>query len=196
MGAMTGAVCTPEGSPVGGWVLRASRAAVAFDAMVERFGQVFRARVVPSGLVELLAPGQPCFLLLTDRSRVVGLWAIGEVVAPPLELTTDRSGLGLAPGRYAEVEMLALAKPLPLDRLVAHKALGQSALAAPLPAPTPTPPSPAAGPGAEVLALAPTEVRALESFDFELVAPNPDQAERLDGLLAAEDAGEDATSGT
>jgi hypothetical protein len=145
MGAMTGAVCTPEGSPVGGWVLRASRAAVAFDAMVERFGQVFRARVVPSGLVELLAPGQPCFLLLTDRSRVVGLWAIGEVVAPPLELTTDRSGLGLAPGRYAEVEMLALAKPLPLDRLVAHKALGQSALAAPLPAPTPTPPSPAAG---------------------------------------------------
>lgn len=185
---MTGAVRTPEGSPVGGWVLRAARAAVAFDAMVERFGQVFRARVEPSGLVDLLAPGQPCFLLLTDRSRVIGLWAIGEVVAPPLELTTDRSGLGLVAGRYAEVEMLALAKPLPLDRLVAHAALGQSALAAALPAPAPTPASPATGPGAEVLALAPAEVRALESFDFELVAPTADQADRLDRVFAAEDA--------
>lgn len=95
---MSETVRTSEGTVLGGWMLRGSRATFDVAPMLERYGQIYRHPVAPGERAELMAPGQPCFLHLGDTSRVVGLWAIGEVVAPVLELD------GVL---HAEVEMLS-----------------------------------------------------------------------------------------
>lgn len=169
-----------------GWVLRASGESLDIDALLARFGQVHRVPV-PEG--SELDPGSPCFLLRTDRNRVVGLWAVGEVVAsvlhlpPGTPLLPAEEPLGPAAGNvdaavgrtYAEVELLPLAKPIPVDALLDDARLARSALAtwsdgelAPLP-------------------LLAKHVRALESVEWWIEAPTDEQRAELDRLLAAED---------
>lgn len=168
---------TPEGTPIGGWVLRGDRATFDVAPMLDRFGQIYRYPVTPGPRAELMAPGQPCFLYLTDTSRVVGLWAVGEVVAPVLAVPIDPSdpAPGLGPRLLAEVEMLPLRKAIPARDLRKDPALSGSEVF--------TDPS-----RANPLVLQPREVRAIEGYEFELVPPSPEQSERLDALLAAEDA--------
>lgn len=163
---MSETVRTSEGTVLGGWMLRGSRSTFDVAPMLERYGQIYRHPVSPGERAELMAPGQPCFLHLGDTSRVVGLWAIGEVVAPVLELD------GVL---HAEVEMLPLTKPISDDKLRREAALARSELFS-----RPAPANP--------LVLTPEAVRAIESFDFELVPATEDQARALDRLLADEEA--------
>ena len=170
---------TEDGTPIGGWVLRSDGRSFDVRPMLEEYGQVFRYPVDPNARVDLMAPGQPCFLHIGDRSRVVGLWAIGEVVAPALALPVDPGGDDTAEQLYAEVELLALAKPIPDDKLRADPKLARSELFT-------------AGDRPNPLVLRPVEVRAIEAFDFELVPPTDEQAARLEALLDAEESDDDA----
>jgi hypothetical protein len=178
---------TRDERPAAGWVLHASSAVLAIDALIERFGQLHRIPIA-AGAAADLEPGQPCFFVRTDRSRVVGLCAVGEIVAPALALP---AGTPLLPAEeplatasaeaartYAEVELLPIAKAVALDSLLADDALGRSSLALVARAAT--------GP-CEPLALTTSEVRALEAIEFWIDEPADEQRRALDRLLAAED---------
>lgn len=165
---------TDDGTPVGGWVLRGDRSVFDIGPMIERFGQVYRYPVDPGERADLMAAGQPCFLYLTDTSRVVGLWGVGEVVAPVLPVAGDGTHQGGTDELLAEVEMLLLQKPIPADKLRADPVLAASELFT-----APGRPNP--------LVLEPAAVRAIEGFDFDLIVPTDEQVERLDALLAAEE---------
>lgn len=165
---------TSDGTPVGGWILRGNRDTFDISEMVERYGQVFRYPVEPGERADLMAPGQPCFLYLTDTSRVVGLWGVGEVVAPVLPVPADPDDPA-GDLLFAEVEILMLRKAIPEKKLRAEKPLTDSELFR-----SPDMPNP--------LVLEPRAVRAIEGFDLDLVTPTEEQARRLDDLLAAEEA--------
>ncbi|WP_426571165.1 hypothetical protein [Aquihabitans sp. McL0605] len=171
--------------PFGGWVLRAGQDALDVDAALARFGQVWRCPIPSSERAAQMEPGQPCFLVRTDRSRVIGIWAVGEVVAPCLSLP---AGTALLPGEagivpdgtetlarsYAEVELLPLAKPIALDKLLADPVLAASEL----------------GRAADLLdplALTPRELRAVEAIEFWMEPPSDELRAALDAVLARED---------
>lgn len=174
-----------EPGPAAGWALRTSRAAIDLDGLLDRFGQLHRIPIEAGPAASELAAGTPCFLVRTDRDRVVGLWAVGEVVAPTLALP---AGTPLLPAEeplgaidpatartYAEVELLPLAKPIPLEVLLGDARLGRSELAD-------------AADGTErPLRLRSGEVRALESIEWWIDEPDDEQRRDLDRLLAAED---------
>lgn len=187
MAAMTAA---PD--PPAGWALLADRTTPGPARSIERYGVVYR-HPLPPGTDVAMAPGQPCILLSLDRARVVGLWAIGEVVAEPLHLPAgfawtaaeapmrpdeDGDDAGPPPARcWAEVELLPLEKPVPLEQLAAHRDLSGSALVDPARHP------PVPGP----MPLGRAELRAIESFDTWLVPPDPDRRAELDQLLDDEE---------
>lgn len=157
-----------DGSAVSGWMLRADPQ--EFDAVgtLDRYGQVFWFPLPSTGRAELLAPGQPCYLYSAATSRVMGVWAVGEVVAPVLALPNTSIVL-------AEVELLALAKPIAVTKLRADTTLAEAELFA-----APDQPNP--------LVLRRQELRALESFDFELVEPTEDQRRLADRVLEGDPA--------
>lgn len=160
-------------------MLRGDRNTVDLTPMVETFGQIYRYPVEPGERADLMAPGQPCFLFRTDTAHVVGLWAIGEVVAPVLALPVDPAHPDGPTVLHAEVEMLMLQKPIAAAKLREEATLEASELFT--------------EPGrVNPLVLEPRAVRAIEGFEFELVAPTPEQSDRLDALLAAEDAALDS----
>jgi hypothetical protein len=138
-----------------------------------------------------MRPGQPCILLSLDRSRVAGLWAIGEVVAEPLDLPADLAWTPAErpllaeptpscgrPRRWAEVELLPLDKPLSFEALAKVPGLAGTVLADPRSLPG------APGP----VALTAAQVRAIESLDTWLEEPSDEQRIALDQLLLAEEA--------
>jgi hypothetical protein len=172
-----------------GWALIADRSTPGAGRSIERFGLVYR-HPLPLDGDDTMVAGQPCMLLQVDTSRVVGLWAIGEVVAEPLHLPASFAWspaelplLAEVPDgdpperRWAEVELLPLEKPLPIDRLASHRDLASS----PLVDARVRPPAP--GP----MPLSSAEVRAIESFDAWLVEPDPEARRALDDLLEAEE---------
>ncbi|MEZ5138474.1 MAG: hypothetical protein R2702_07465 [Acidimicrobiales bacterium] len=176
---------TDEPGRAAGWALRTSREAIDLDGLLARFGQLHRIPIEPGPVADELAPGTPCFLVRTDRDRVVGLWAVGEVVAPTLALP---AGTPLLPAEeplgaidpagarcYAEVELLPLAKAIPLEVLLDDARLSRSELAG------------AADGTHRPLRLRAGEVRALESIEWWIDEPDDDQRRDLDRLLAAED---------
>ena len=154
-----------------GWLLVADQGVLDIDPMIEHTGQVYRYPIGLDDRAAELGPGQPCFLLRTDRSKVIGLWAVGEVVGPsaPLDGGDDADG----PRWCAEVELLPLEKPIARTKLVVDAVLAASPVADATFADSPAP-------------LDRRQVRALESFDVWMVDPRPDQQEALDALLDAE----------
>ncbi len=161
---------TPEGTPIGGWVLVAPEAAPVTEAL-KTFGQVHRWPVPDGPRAELLAAGQPCFLVVTEEAPKVrpGLWAVGEVVGP---VTADPA---LADGTvWAEVELLPLESRIPIATLRGEESLaGSEVLDDPH--------------GPQPRALRPDEVRVLEDRDFDFRVPTDEQVARLDEALATED---------
>lgn len=176
-------------------MLRASSAQLDLDGLLERFGSLHRIPVAPGERADELAPGTPCFLVRTDRNRVVGLWAVGEVVAPALVLPAGtallpaEAPLGeLDPGSarcYAEVELLPIAKPVALDALLADARLERSELG----------PRGRDLPEGAPLRLRSKEVRALEELDLWIEEPSDEQRHALDRLLTDEDPILDALEG-
>lgn len=173
-------------SPPAAWAVLVDRDGLDLEAMAARYGAVYRVPLPVDSPHEQVAPGQPCVLYRTDRSRTVGIWAIGEAVAPALvlgegdpllpgEADLAPPGASAPPRCYAEVELALLDKPLARDRLAGDPALSSAALLAT---------SATRG----LVPLEAAELRAIEAFDFWLVEPDDDQRDRLDRLLAAEDA--------
>lgn len=165
---------TSDGTPVGGWVLRGDSDTFDVSEMIERYGQVFRYPVEPGERAELMEPGQPCFLYLTDTSRVVGLWGVGEVVAPVLPVQVDPSDPDSDEILFAEVEMFLLRKPIASSKLRDEALLASSEVFT-----DPDRPNP--------LVLEPRAVRVVEGFELDLVTPTDEQSLRLAALLAAEE---------
>lgn len=168
---MASAPDRPLPADAAGWLLRAPRSPVDLDAMLARFGEVYRYPVPPGEVASAMAAGQPCFLVRTDRAKVVGLWAIGSVAAPVL-IGSDPSG---AETWEAEVDLLRLEKPIATAALAAHPVLAES-------------PFTFTDDGPSLHPLTRAEVRAVESLDFWLVDPTDEQRAALDRLLAEEDA--------
>lgn len=166
---------TEDGKPIGGWVLRADPGGFDVAGTLETYGQVFRFPLDPSERADLLDAGQPCFLYSGATSKVVGIWAIGEVVAPCtlVELEGD-DGAVTESQLYAEVELLPLVKPLSVDKLRKDKVLAQGELLT-----DPTRDNP--------VVLRPEEVRAIEGFEFDFVEPTEEQLAALDEALGQDD---------
>lgn len=180
-----------------GWALLADRTTPGVAASLERFGSIYRHPLLldgsgldGSGLADP-RPGQPCILLSLDRSRVAGLWAIGEVVADPLDLPAgfpwtpaerpllpDDAPAEPPARRWAEVELLLLDKPVAFEALASVPGLAGTSLVDPAALP------PVPGP----VPLTAAQVRAIESLDTWLDEPTDAQRTALDELLAAEDA--------
>lgn len=167
------------------WAILIDRDGLDLETMVERYGTVYRVPLPVEAPHHLLAPGQPCVLYRTDRSRTVGIWAIGEVVAPSLvlgeqdpwlpgEADLAPAGAPAPPRCYAEVELALLDKPLARERLAADATLASADLLS------------TSAPRA-LVALDASQLRAIEAFDFWLVEPDDEQRSRLDRMLAAED---------
>jgi hypothetical protein len=101
-----------------GWLLVADHRVLDIDPMIEAVGQVYRYPVADPERAAAMQPGQPCFLLRTDTSKVIGLWAVGEVVGEAAPLAEGSEGVGDdAPRWAAEVELL------PLEKAIARKKL-------------------------------------------------------------------------
>ncbi len=81
-----------------GWMLVGGRDQLDVVAVLDRHGCIYRWPLPADALGNRFDPGQPCFLYATDRSRTVGLWAVGSVVAPVLERA---AGDPLLPGEAA-----------------------------------------------------------------------------------------------
>ncbi len=173
---MSDAPRTDDGTPIGGWVLKADPAQFDVAPMIEEFGQVFRYPVEPGPRADLMAPGQPCFLYVADTSKVVGLWGIGEVVAGCFTAPIDADDASAGEQLFAEVELLPFEKGIALAKVAAHKVLAGSELVT-----APDQPNP--------IVLRPEEVRALEEFDFTIVEPTEEQAAKLAEVLGDEDTG-------
>ena len=169
---------TPDGTPIGGWVLRADPAIFDVEPMLEAYGQVFRYPLAPSDRVELLEPGTPCFLFRSDTSKVVGIWAVGEVVAPAFEAPIDQDDPGAGTQFFAEVELLPLDKPIAAGKLKDLAPFADGELLT-----SPDQPNP--------IVLRPEEVRAIEELEFTIVEPTEEQVARLEEVLGAEDDGAD-----
>lgn len=167
---------TEDGTPIGGWALRSDPATFDAFGMIAEFGQVWRHPVEPGPLADLMDAGQPCFLIVLDRSRVVGLWALGEVVAPATTITIETPEGEVTEQTFAELELLPLAKGIALEKLAEHRVLAASALVTATDAPNP-------------IVLRPEEVRALEEIEFEIVPPSAEQLLALDEVLGDEDDG-------
>ena len=161
---------TSDGMPIGGWVLRADPETFDVGPMLEEFGQVFRYPLPPSDRIHDMAPGQPCFLFLADTSRVVGIWAVGEVVAPTFIAPVDPDDPGAGEQAFAEVELLPLEKAIALGKLQAHAAFAGGELVS-----SPDQANP--------VLLRPDEVRAIEEFDFTIIEPSDEQLARLEEVL-------------
>lgn len=165
---------TDDGKPIGGWVLRAEPGGFDVAATLAEYGQVFRFPLDPGPRVELLDAGQPCFLYSGDRSKVIGIWAIGEVVAPATLVELEAADGTTEAQLWAEVELLPLAKPISVDKLRADKVLAAGELLTDAEQASP-------------IVLRPEEVRAIEGFEFDFVEPTEEQLARLDEALGAED---------
>ena len=170
---MSDAPRTDDGKPIGGWVLKADPSVFDVSQMLEDFGQVFRYPVEPGSRADLMDAGQPCFLFQGDTSRVVGIWAVGEVVATCFSAPLDADNPDAGEQLFAEVELLPLEKGIPIDKIKAHKVLAQGELVS-----DPNRANP--------IVLRPEEVRALEEFDFTFVEPTEQQAENLAEALGEE----------
>lgn len=173
MGDMSERPTTPDGTPIGGWAIRVDRHDFDVEPMIEAFGQVFRHPLPPGDRVALLAPGQPCFWFQTDRSKVIGIWGVGEVVGEAFSAPVDPDEPAAGEHILAEVEIYPLAKPIPLDKLRADAAFADSELLL-----DPPPPNP--------LVLGPRQVRAIEALEFTIVPPSEEQVAALDELLDSE----------
>lgn len=150
-------------------MLRADPGTLDVAAAFARYGQVFRFPLPAGERAEQMAAGQPCYLFSAATSRVVGVWGVGEVVGPVLELTDAQAAVVGHP-LLAEVEVLALAKPITVDRLRDHRVLGQGELLRETDRPNP-------------VVLRPEELRALEAFEFEIVPPTEDQRALVETAL-------------
>lgn len=175
-----------------GWALLADRSTPGVTASLGRFGSIYR-HPLPLGPAQraALRPGHPCVLLSLDRSRVAGLWAIGEIVAEPLDLPAGfpwtpaerpllaDDGPEVPPARcWAEVELLPLDKPVAFEVLASVSGLAGTSLVDPgalPPVPGPVP-------------LSAGQLRAIESLDTWLEEPTDEQRTALDELLLAEEA--------
>ena len=168
---------TEDGKPIGGWVLRADPGGFDVAGTIAEFGQVFRFPLDLSPRAALMDAGQPCFLYSGDTSKVVGIWAVGEVVGPVTTVTTtDDDGNEVEQQHFAEVELLPLEKPIAHGKLKDHRVLATGELLT-----SPTQPNPGV--------LRPEEVRGLEEFDFAFVEPTDAQMDRLAEVLGQDEDG-------
>ena len=152
---------TADGTPIGGWAIRVDRGAFDVGPMLEAFGQIFRHPIPPGDRVQQLAPGQPCFWYEQDRSKVIGIWGVGEVVGPAFAAPVDAEDASAGEQILAEVEIYPLAKPIPMAKLAALPPFADSELVT--------------APGRDnPIVLRPREVRAIEEFDFTIVPPSDD----------------------
>lgn len=163
--------------------MRADRRVLDVGPLLERFGLVHRYPVPTSAHAAAMVPGQPCYLLRTDPAFVQGIWAVGEVVGPcaPIPAHYEHPAAGRdgeldgdGGQLYAELELLGLERPIPIEALQADPTLAASALLADPPPANPIP-------------LTRAELRALEAQEPWLVTPTDDQRAALDAQLAAED---------
>lgn len=178
---------TPEGTPIGGWILRSADAA-SVVADLKEFGQVFRFPLPDGPRVDLIRAGQPCFLYVAEPGNPKvrpGIWAVGEVVGPvTVGLPEDNEGSATDGAEvdereerlFAEVELIPLQTRITLGELNDHRVLVNCELID-----RPREPNP--------IVLRPEEVRALEEWDFALVEPTEEQMARLDEVLDQDDAG-------
>jgi len=173
---VTEPLTTAAGTPIGGWVLRADPEVFDVLPMIEEYGQVFRYPIEVNDRTALMDSGQPCFLFLGDTSKVVGIWAVGEVVAPVFSVPVDPDDPDAGEQLFAEVELLPLVKPIALAKLRADPAIASSELVT-----APDQPNP--------LVLEPAAVRAVEAHDFDFVAPTDDQLARMEEVLGPDDTG-------
>ncbi|QXC59156.1 hypothetical protein KSP35_12110 [Aquihabitans sp. G128] len=173
---MSDAPRTEDGKPIGGWVLRADPAVFDVASMLQEYGQVFRHPVTPGPRADLMDAGQPCFLFQSDTSKVVGIWAVGEVVAPCFAAPVDPEDSDAGEQLFAELELLPLEKAIAFGKIKDHKVLAQGELVG-----SPDQANP--------VVLRPEEVRALEEFDFAFVPPTLEQIEALQEALGEEETG-------
>ena len=80
-----------NGDPVGAWLFKANPAVWDIGAYLRSGAPLDRWRMAPSYRVDLVEPGQPCALWVTngDPRLPPGIWAVGEIANFPFEDVGD-----------------------------------------------------------------------------------------------------------
>lgn len=171
---------TTEPGPPRSWIVVDDGSDGLVASSLQRFGSIYRLGL-GAGPPDAPRSGDRVALVRTDRSRVVGLWAMGQAVAEPLQRGAGQAALAGEPASvepagartYAEVELLPTAKPIPLAELAAIDVLAPAV--AQIDA------------GARLVELSRAQRAALEGLDVWLEEPTDEQRLALDDLLAIED---------
>lgn len=121
-----------DGSPVGGWVLKANPAVWDIGAHLRSGDRVDRWRLAPSYRCGLMGPGHPVVLWVTrgDPGLPPGVWATGHVIGSPEDdvgepddpLWRDH-GAQRQVRPYVEVRLDVLDRPVGVDDLRSHAVL-------------------------------------------------------------------------
>lgn len=149
---------TTDGTSIAGWAFKVNRVMSDIEGVLEADGVVTSWAMRANERVDLLGPGQRCFLYVSGKAKErtdSALIGVGEVTSKAFQ----EDGVG-DPGQpwFVDVEILALENPVRLGRMNAHEALLNGELLG-------------AAEQTNPVALTPAEMDALDTFDLTAVDP-------------------------
>lgn len=172
-------LATRDGKPIAGWIFKANREVYDVEAAIEVEGMVTNWSLNQTYRIDLLAPGQRCFLYVggsSDDGRsermIIG---VGEVVGEAYTARASNDGhwssdeVAGSHHQFVDVRILPLRSPIQRADLRGHPVLGGCELIR----------SPQQG---NPMVLRPDELAALDEFDLTTIAPTPAQMQSLTGI--------------
>ncbi|MEO6988273.1 MAG: EVE domain-containing protein [Aquihabitans sp.] len=149
---------TTDGAPVAGWAFKVNRVMSDIEGVLETDGVITTWAMRANERVDLLRPGQRCFLYVSGKAKErtdSAMVGVGEVTSTAYQEDGDEG-----PDRpwFVDVEILMLKEPVPIARMTAHEALRKGELLG-------------VAEQANPVVLSPAEMEALDTFDLTALDP-------------------------
>ncbi len=149
---------TKSGSPVAGWAFKVNRVMSDIEGVLEADGAITTWAMRANERVDLLGPGQRCFLYVSGKAKEQtrsAMLGAGEVTSGAYQ---EDGGDGPDHPWFVDVEILRLAVPIVQNHLTAHEALRNGELLG-------------AAEQANPVVLTSGEMEALDTFDLTTLDP-------------------------
>lgn len=149
---------TTDGTEVAGWAFKVNRVMSDIEGVLEADGVVTSWAMRANERVDLLGPGQRCFLYVSGKAKErtdAALIGVGEVTSRAFQ----EDGVDdVNQPWFVDLEILALKQPVRLGQMNAHEALLKGELLG-------------AAEQTNPVVLTPAEMEALDTFDLAAVDP-------------------------